>query len=154
MSRRRVLAVDPGKMTGMCCFEIDPGGEPDLIWTAEVDEATFIVPVRSELANHPHVEIACERFIINTETAKKSQAPFSLELIGVLKQAVRDAGREASSIKLQAPADAKRLFPNPTLKKLGYWHVGGAGHALDSIRHGLLYLVNSGWVPSRLLDDD
>lgn len=149
-----MLAVDPGKETGLSCFEIEPGGEPVLIWSAEVDEETFIIPIRKELAEHPHLEVACERFTINAETAKKSQAPFSLETIGNLKQAVRDVGRAAESIKLQSPADAKKLFPNPALKQLGYWHVGGKGHAMDAIRHGLLYLVNTGWVPSRLLDDD
>lgn len=149
---RRIIAVDPGKMTGLSCWTYEPGGEPVLEWAAEVDEDTYATPIRYELERHPELEFVCERFIINAETAKKSQAPFSLELIGVLKQIVRDAGRPVSDIKMQAPVDAKKLFPNPALRKLGYWHRGGAGHALDSMRHGLLYLAKTGWKPKGLLD--
>lgn len=149
--RRRVLAVDPGLATGMCCFYWDLGEEPVLEWSAEVDEDMYANPIRYEFSQHPKLEVACERFIINAETAKKSQAPYSLELIGVLKQIVRDQGLPVSHITLQAPVDAKKLFPNTALKKLGYWHVGGGGHALDSIRHGLLYMAKNGWKPTRLL---
>lgn len=149
---RRIIAVDPGKMTGLSSWSIDPGEEPVLNWTAEVDEEMFAQAIRYEFHNYPNLEFVCERFTITTETGKKSQAPFSLELIGVLKQIMRDGGRQVSTLKLQSPRDAKSMFPNPALKKLGYWHKGGAGHALDSMRHGLLYMVNTGWVQKRLLD--
>ena len=150
---RRILAIDPGKMTGMSCWTLETGQQPVLVWSAEVDEDTYAEPIRYELTNYPNLEIVCERFIINAETAKKSQAPYSLELIGVLKQIVRDAGRAVESIKMQSPADAKRMFPNPALKKLNYWHKGGAGHALDSMRHGLLYMATkTPWKPLGLLD--
>ena len=139
-------------MTGMCCFTMEPGKEPVLEWSAELDEDNFINPIRWELANHPDIRIVCERFTITQETAKKSQAPFSLEQIGNLKQAMRDVKRPVSGIYLQTPRDAKAMFPNPALKKLGYWHKGGAGHAMDSIRHGLLFLARNGWKPTRLLD--
>jgi hypothetical protein len=135
----------------MSCFTWEKGEEPILVWSVELTEDEFIAPIRRELVEHPEIEIACERFVINAQTAKKSQAGWSLELIGNLKQAVRDVGRPVSDIHLQAPADAMNLFPNPALKKLQYWHVGGAGHALDSIRHGLLYLAKTGWPPARLL---
>lgn len=148
---RRVLAVDPGKMTGLAVFSLEPGGEPVLEWAAEVDEDTFAVPVRHEMNLYPHLEVVCERFVITAQTAKNSQAPFSLELIGVLKQCVRDMGRPVSSMFFQKPADAMNLFPNAALKKLGYWFVGGADHANDAIRHGLLYLSGNGWMPTGLL---
>lgn len=139
-------------MTGMSCFEWDgKGTEPVLIWSKEVTEEEYAYPIRWEFEHYPHLEIVCERFIINAETAKKSQAPFSLELIGVLKQIMRDVGKTADDISMQAPSDAKRMYPNPNIKKLGYWHKGGAGHALDSIRHGLLYLTRQGWPPKALL---
>ena len=136
----------------MACFTMEPGQEPVLVWSAELDENKFIDPIRWELANNPGIRIVCERFTITQETAKKSQAPFSLEQIGNLKQAMRDAGIPVTEINLQAPRDAKAMFPNPALKKLDYWHKGGAGHAMDAIRHGLLYLARNGWKPTRLLD--
>jgi hypothetical protein len=63
-----------------------------------------------------------------------------------------DAGRNADDIYFQSPADAKAMFPNPQLKKLGYWHRGGEGHALDAIRHALLRLAKTGWKPVKLLE--
>lgn len=149
---RRILAIDPGKKTGMCVFTFESGQEPVLVWSRELDEDEVAMPVRWELSNNPEVEVVCERFIINAQTAKKTQAPYSLELIGVVKQCLRDAGRSADDTIFQSPADAMNLFPNPALKKLGYWHVGGAGHALDSIRHGLLRLAKTGWAPRGLLN--
>ena len=151
MAEHHLLAIDPGKMTGMALFSWKNGEEPILRWSGEVTEEQFAEIVRSQLA-YPTMQVACESFKITVETAKKSQAPFSLELIGVLKQCMRDVGRSPSEIKMQTPADAKRMFGNPQLKKLGYWHVGGAGHALDAIRHGLLRLTTMGWKPRGLLD--
>ena len=151
----RVLAIDPGLMTGMSCFEFTRGQEPVLQWSAEVEEDAFISPIRFEFNSTPSLQIVCERFVITTETAKKAQAPYSLELIGALKQELRDRGHDPKNkavLPFQAPRDAMAMFPNAALKKLGYWHKGGAGHANDSIRHGLLYLTRNGWVPSRLLD--
>jgi hypothetical protein len=152
MAVRRVIAIDPGKMTGMCCFTWEDGKEPVLEWAIEIDEDGYANPIRYEFLNNPEIEIACERFIINAETAKKTQAPYSLELIGVLKQCVRDVKRPLSDINLQAPVDAKKMFPNTALKKLDYWYVGGGGHALDAIRHALLYMAKNGWKPKRLLE--
>lgn len=152
MSTRRVIAVDPGKMTGLSVFTLETGGEPVLQWSAEVDEDTFATAVRYEMDRYPDLEVVCERFIITTQTAKNSQAPYSLELIGNLKQIVRDHGRSVDSIFFQKPADAMNLFPNAALKKIGYWHVGGKDHANDSIRHALTYLAGNGWMPVGLLD--
>jgi hypothetical protein len=93
------------------------------------------------------VHIVCERFTINSQTVKNSQAPYSLEHIGILKQIMMDFGGSPDDIVFQSPADAKAMFDNAKLKKLEYWHRGGEGHALDSIRHGLLYMVKLGWSP-------
>jgi hypothetical protein len=54
-------------------------------------------------------------------------------------------------ISFQSPADAKAMFSNEKIRKLEYWHKGGEGHALDAIRHALLYMVKKGWNPTRLL---
>lgn len=151
MAKRWVLAVDPGKMTGLCVFSLEPGEEPVMEWTYEVEEVRFADAVRHYINSVPSLEVVCERFVITAQTAKNSQAPFSLELIGVLKQSMRDAGRSEQEIHWQKPADAMNLFPNEALKKLKYWHKGGKDHANDSIRHALTYLAGNGWMPSRLL---
>lgn len=150
-----VLAIDPGKATGMALFRHTNGEEPKLIWSIEVQQEEYAAPIRGALdaakVMNMEIDIVCERFTINAQTAKKSQAPFSLEQIGILKQCLLDVGRATTDIYFQSPADAKAMFDNPKLKKLEYWHVGGEGHALDAIRHGLLHIIRLGWKPVRLL---
>jgi hypothetical protein len=148
---RHILAVDPGKATGMSFFEWEKDGEPILLYSWEAQFETFAPIVRWALENYPNTEVVCERFTITAKTAQNSQAPYSLEEIGVLKQVMLDYGRDPSTLILQSPQDAKNMFDNPKLKKLGYWHRGGAGHALDSIRHGLLHMMKTGWKPLALL---
>lgn len=150
---RIILAVDPGKATGMACFSYVAGEEPELVWSGEYQQNEYAEPIREVLKAYPDAEIVCERFTINAQTVKNSQAPFSLEQIGILKQCMLDAGRNTDDIYFQAPADAKAMFDNKKLKTLEYWHRGGEGHALDAIRHGLLRLVKTGWVPRRLLTE-
>lgn len=150
---RIILAVDPGKATGMACFSHIAGEEPELVWSGEYQQNEYAEPIREVLKAYPDAEIVCERFTINAQTVKNSQAPFSLEQIGILKQCMLDAGRNTDDIYFQAPADAKAMFDNKKLKTLEYWHRGGEGHALDAIRHGLLRLVKTGWVPRRLLTE-
>jgi hypothetical protein len=148
---RYVLAVDPGKATGVSFFSFEKGGEPVLMFSWELQFETFAPIIRWALENYPNTEVVCERFTITAQTAKNSQAPYSLEHIGILKQIMLDNGKGPEKLVYQSPADAKNMFPNPSLKKLGYWHKGGAGHALDSMRHGLLHLVKTGWQPRGLL---
>ena len=126
-----------------------------LRWAGEYQPADYAVPLRTAvgeaLIEGYNLEIVCERFTINAQTVRNSQAPYSLEQIGVLKQVMRDAGMNENDLKYQSPGDAKRMFPNEAIKKLDYWYKGGEGHALDAIRHGLLYLAKNGWTPLRLL---
>jgi hypothetical protein len=153
MTSKSILSVDPGKATGMALFTFETGQEPVLVWSGEFQQEDYAKPIREALATvQGDLEIVCERFTINAQTVKNSQAPYSLEQIGILKQCLMDAGRPADDIYLQSPADAKAMFPNSALKKLGYWHRGGEGHALDAIRHGLLRIIKSGWKPVKLLE--
>ena len=151
-----VLAIDPGKMTGMTLFKRESGLDPELVWSREVEQTEYAEPIREVLSNPEILEsltVVCERFIINAQTVRNSQAPFSLEQIGILKQCLFDTGKSSEDIMFQAPADAMAMFTNEKLKKLGYWHRGGAGHALDAIRHALLRFVKMGWKPVGLLKD-
>jgi hypothetical protein len=148
---RLILAVDPGKATGLAYFQIAAGQDPVLIWAKEVQQDEYAKPIRDVLTSNADTEIVCERFTINAQTVRNSQAPFSLEQIGILKQCLMDVGRKAEDIYFQSPSDAKAMFDNSKLKKLEYWHKGGEGHALDAIRHGLLRCVKLGWKPIRLL---
>ena len=149
---RTILAVDPGKATGLAMFRIEQGVDPELVWALEVQQDEYAAPIREALAVDKAIDVVCERFTINAHTVRNSQAPFSLEQIGILKQCLMDVGRNAEDIYFQSPSDAKAMFDNSKLKKLGYWHKGGEGHALDAIRHGLLRCVKLGWKPLKLLN--
>lgn len=154
--KRTIIAVDPGKASGIACFLLDAApSEPELLWSIECQPNEYAEPLRvaigEALVAGRVLAIVCERFTINAQTVRNTQAPYSLEQIGVLKQVMRDAGMNDNELKYQNPADAKHMFSNEALKKLGYWHKGGEGHALDAIRHGLLYLAKNGWTPLRLL---
>ena len=149
-----ILAVDPGKASGIALFEFTLGEEPILVWSGEYQMREYAKPIRDAIDhayNNVSLQVVCERFIINAQTVRNSQAPFSLEQIGILKQLMLDGEIDPDGLIFQSPSDAKAMFPNPALKKIDYWHKGGEGHALDAIRHGLLACVKSGWKPTRLL---
>jgi hypothetical protein len=150
-----ILAVDPGKASGIALFELKLNQEPNLIWSGEYQMKEYAKPIREAIAmsyvQGSPIQVVCERFIINAQTVRNSQAPYSLEQIGILKQTMLDEGLDPDSIFFQSPSDAKGMFDNTKLKKLEYWHRSGEGHALDAIRHGLLRCVKLGWKPMRLL---
>lgn len=147
----RVVAIDPGKLTGVA-FMLRKGDEVSLLGSFEWDEDEVIPGVRPFIQDWRPLQkgafplrVVIEKFTITVETAKKSQAPFSLEVIGAVKQVCRDAEYPVSAIAWQKPSEAKESFPNAKLKRVGLWHKGGEGHALDAIRHGALYLARTGW---------
>lgn len=150
-----ILSVDPGKASGIALFEMSLDNEPVLIWSGEYQMREYADAIRRGITfaynNGRPIDVVCERFIINAQTVKNSQAPFSLEMIGILKQIMLDTELDPDKIIFQSPSDAKAMFDNAKLKKLEYWHKGGEGHALDAIRHGLLRCMKVGWKPLRLL---
>jgi hypothetical protein len=156
---KAVLGVDPGLASGVVfmTWSGERGDDPVIEFSGELSPENFAGPIRDYLSkweNYESFEVACERFTINTQTGKNMQAPYSLEQIGVLKQICRDFGFPVENIKMQAPVDAKNMFPNKALKTVEQWHVGGAGHALDAIRHALLTMVRiHKWVPVVLLNN-
>lgn len=155
MSNRMILAVDPGKASGICLFKWIEGQEPEMLWSVEAQQHEYAEHIRTAFrlsqSQGVRLEVVCERFTINAQTTKNSQAPYSLEQIGILKQVMLDHGRLPDDIFFQSPADAKAMFSNDKIRILDYWHRGGEGHALDSIRHALLRLAKSGWKPVKLL---
>lgn len=155
MPTKYILSVDPGKATGVALLSRVDREEPTLSMSCEVQPEEFAKAIRDLIAelgdDLSNLQIVCEKFTINAQTVRNSQAPFSLEQIGVLKQIMQDNGIDRESVVWQTPADAKRMFPNEALKTLGYWHRGGEGHANDAIRHALLRQVKTGWIPRKLL---
>lgn len=156
-----LLCVDPGLLTGVAALErIDDNVK--LLGSAERNEDQFANWFRTMLdegvneeQHHGQVlSIVCEQFFITAQTAKNSQAPWSLENIGIMKQCLRDIGYPLERVFWQKPSAAKLVVPNDKLHRLELWHRGGAGHANDAIRHGVLCLIKRGWVDTRMLRAD
>lgn len=156
---RHIISVDPGKATGVCLVEWSGSQDdvPNVVMSGEVQPEEFAkwfetaLSIAMSLNQTENVSVVCERFTITAQTVRNSQAPYSLEQIGVLKHLCRTNEFDPEKIVFQSPVDAKSMFPNPQLKKVGTWHVGGEGHANDAIRHALLRLVKTGWQPRILL---
>ncbi len=152
-----VFSVDPGKTSGIAALRWSgrPDETPEILFSDEVQPENYADAIVKGLSYREEAStfrVVCERFVINSQTAKNSQAPYSLEQIGILKHLCRTNDYAVDFIMFQAPVDAKSMFPNPTLKKIGIWHRGGDGHANDALRHGLLALVRLKWVPSLIID--
>jgi hypothetical protein len=149
-----ILAVDPGKTSGVARLSWSGvlAEAPIVDYSAELSDELFAGEIKKLFEHNDELFfVCCESFIINAQTVRNSQAPYSLEQIGVLKHLCREIGYDPKDIAFQAPVNAKNMFPNPALKILNTWHKGGDGHANDAIRHALLRMVKAGWVPRELL---
>jgi len=154
----RLLCLDPGKTSGCAILDTselqeNQSGEVKILMTGELSpeelDDWLIESFSSALADKAGFETVCEDFIITPQTGKNSAAPWSLKKIGVLEFLGR---RYNVPVTLQTPAAAKSFVSNDRLRALGLWHKGGAGHANDALRHGVLYLVSKrGWNPENLL---
>lgn len=132
-----LLAIDPGLDTGVIYMDIEDPMEPIIIGSWELTPEEFYLMVEQILSEKgSDIRVVIERFIISEATAKKSQQPWSLELIGVTR---KECWKYGSMLVLQKPSD-KEFATNEKLRHVGFWHVGGEGHANDAFRHALVYL--------------
>lgn len=151
-----MLAIDPGKTSGIAL--VNAYENPvKLAWSIEVDEDHFAETIRPVLnwrftPAASTLTIVCENFIITPNTAKKSQAPWSLKMIGVLEQCCRDVGHPTDDIILQTSSEARVFCNNAQLQAIGLWHRGGGGHANDALRHAVLALTRTGYKDLRMLN--
>lgn len=136
-----VLAVDPGKTTGVAHLASTDGTPHTWQLQGHLHTCCWFAECISGHAGPPPALVVCESFIINATTHKKSPQPYSMELIGVLRYLCE---YHEVPFKLQTPADAKRFSTDDKLKRLGWW-VPGQDHADDALRHLLLALVNARW---------
>lgn len=144
-----VLAVDPGKKTGMSFWRVNNDDEPpvvnELSWPDFGDYVEDLAAKYGEL-----MDIVCESFTITVQTAKNTQAPWSLEGIGVCRHLVHKYGcNPDKGLVLQAPSTAKTFSSDQRLKELGWW-ARGLGHGNDASRHLLVYAAQRGWWSNRI----
>jgi hypothetical protein len=135
----RIIGVDPGKVTGICSFYLDEYSEhPELVTPYELELSGVGQYFQNQLGSFNTV-VACEAFIITPQTAKNSQAPWSLETIGIVRYFCEKA---SVPFFLQAPSSAKRLVTDGVLKRAGLYFPG-KGHSMDAARHALYLAMTS-----------
>jgi hypothetical protein len=160
----RVLAIDPGKTTGVALLHrLVAANTVETKLTAELvilgDNPQHATTLRRIIrgwkaaGDEYPLRIVVERFTITPDTGKKSQeAKAALETIGAVKLMCVEVGYPLDAIVYQGPGEAKAGWHNAKLKRCGLWHRGGAGHALDALRHAATYLVSGGWSDPRMID--
>jgi hypothetical protein len=133
---RFILGIDPGRKSGVAILDL-------MLETCEGWEVTW--PEYGYLIEDCIKEwrpaVVAESFIINANTIKNTQAPWSLEGIGVARHLAHKYGCD---FDLQPPSSAKRFATNDRLQALG-WYKPGKGHLADAQRHTLLYVTRHGW---------
>lgn len=134
-----LVAVDPGLATGLCVINIDDMDNPKPIEDFELNLEEYYSKLEQlALKYGSDMQIVIEAFLITAQTAKLSQAPWSLENIGV----ARFIGwRFGIPVTLQKPAE-KPFASNEKLRKVGFWVKGSEGHAIDAYKHAMIWIAN------------
>jgi hypothetical protein len=136
----RIVALDPGGTTGLAFFERSSAGDEGA-WSHQQLAGEHHLGLYSKLVElHPEVVIY-ERFMYQRRELDKgvSLVLDSVEYIGVTKL-YHAVNVETVDLICQTPAQAKNLWTDDKLKKLGLY-IPGAPHAMDATRHLLYYLV-------------
>jgi hypothetical protein len=135
----RILAVDPGNMTGVAWmggFEALTPTSPQT-WERTAMEATR--QCDALLDGFIEVLVVCESFI--PRPGAGTFQPDAMYTIGALRYLAEKYGH---GFELQSPADAKRFSTDAKLKSLGWYVPTPDGHANDALRHLLLAMVRHG----------
>ncbi len=145
---RYLLGIDPGLMTGVCLIDLIDPEDPVMVWAAEVTIAEFHDKI-ADLVSREDTHVVMEDFKITVETGKLSEQPWSLHLIGVVNYLGYLHG---TAVDMQLPSQ-KPFATSEKMQKVGFWHVGEAGHANDSLKHTLVWIVerNRKWTRKLLV---
>ena len=143
-----VMGVDPGLLTGVAVVKYSLPRGAEVIASAELmfDQLMNWCDAWMETVDR----LVVERFIITKKTVSNSQAPWSLEGIGVTRAM---AIQHELNMEMQSAAEGKSAVDNQMLRRLELWHRGGQGHANDAIRHTVAYMLRRGWRDPRILPE-
>lgn len=143
-----LLAIDPGLMTGVCLIDLRNPEDPVMLWSDEVTVSEFHDKI-ADLVSQEKTHVVMEDFKITVETGKLSEQPWSLHLIGVVNYLGYLHG---TAVDMQLPSQ-KPFATSEKMKMVGFWHVGEAGHANDSLKHALIWIVdrNRKWTKKMLV---
>lgn len=159
----KILAVDPGLVTGLAFKDFDedfftppktlmPEG---FVLGAEAIDDALAHEVGGDWDRLVHGTpdlIVYERFQITPKTASKTTqgSGTAIELIGVLRYFAYVGGFK---LEEQRPSDAMNFASDDKLRRIG-WYKPGRDHARDAMRHLLLAAVRHNQVDlTQLLPD-
>jgi hypothetical protein len=142
--REFVLAIDPGKITGLAFLH-----HQDLssysAWELEfLQTGALIRDFTVSYGNR--LDVVCEQFTINTRTVRNTQAPWSLEVIGIARYFCQSNTGQDLTLYEQKPP----FSTDDRLKAMGWYRPTKDGHANDAARQLLKHLVETGFRDDRL----
>lgn len=138
---QRLLCLDPGGTTGVAIIEYEKDTEPKVVKTFQVAGSLkgFLDFQWDELESWAFDKIICESFTLREGVYGADLSP--TYIIGAL-----EALYPLHEIIYQEP-HRKPLCDDKRLKKLGIYEPA-RGHAMDAVRHGIIYLRNSKHLPT------
>lgn len=141
MWRSRVLCLDPGGTTGAALIEYNEENEPTVLFTKQINNGLqgFLNWHWDELELLDFDTIVCESFTLREGVYGVDLSP--VYIIGAL-----EALYPLHDIIYQAPS-TKPLCDDERLKNMGLYEPG-RGHAMDALRHGIIYLRNKKHKPT------
>lgn len=138
-NRDLTISLDPGVTTGVAFRMELPGRDTELIlrqikdqYRAASLEHIYNLLVSSRKDFGYNYRVVIERF---TYQRRQKVELFPVEVIGVVRLYCEE---HDVSLYEQSPAQAKKLWTDDKLKKLGLWEEGQP-HAMDALRHLLYY---------------
>lgn len=133
-----IVAIDPGKTCGWATWTQYEDGP--LFRSGEMQWEELIRWLECGVVVQQIELVVCERFDFTAETLTKPDYREPVWIIGGL---VAMSVMSWFELELQA-RELKVLMTDDRLRHVGWWHVGGGGHANDAARHLGAYLVHSG----------
>lgn len=134
-----ILGIDPGELNGWALYY----RHADVLHQHEYDLAELGTYLRRWISTSGMTTVViCERFVITPNSARRPGSTAALKAWGAVESAILDH-RVLAFVQTQKATDAKRLCPDPVLKKLG-WYSTTMGHANDAARHIYRFLAGEG----------
>ena len=132
----RILSADPGESTGIATY-LD--GRYFALQLPSTDAGPFIKGfVDAAEKRGQQLLVVSERFVLGTNTAKKSRQPAAAALNGVIADHCRPL--TYVTFEQQNSSEAKKLGTDLLLKRIE-WFMPGKCHANDAGRHILYALL-------------
>ena len=137
----RVLAVDPGGVTGLAVYL-----QGDFKSYERSDYAEAVDSMTDVLKYYEVGVAVCEGFVIRGNTHKLDSGAFShtTDLIGACRLLCWQNG---VTFVRQTPAQAKSFATDDKLRRLEWYNRTEGGHANDAARHLLTYLAGVRYAP-------